>query len=54
MQQDKWDITQARQDAKKRMKQYRKEQGESDSYIPVIISIAVALLIADFVLRVVY
>ena len=43
-----------RQDAKRRMKAWRKEDDEGDGIIMFVIIVAVAILIGDFVIRLIY
>lgn len=43
-----------RQDAKRRMKTWREENDEGDGIIMFVIIVAVAILIGDFVLRIIY
>lgn len=43
-----------RQDAKRRMKAWREENDEGDGIITLVIIVAVAILIGDFVLRIIY
>lgn len=43
-----------KQDAKQKMKEWRKENDEGDGIITFVIIVAVAILIGDFVLRLIY
>ena len=43
-----------RQDAKRRMKEWRKENDEGDGFITFVITAAVALILTNFVLTLIY